>query len=114
MEVAMNDLRKRQAAIGLAARSVALPDDPLRSLAHQLTRVEQAKPTQAHHPHQLSDEAIFREAMGMHPDAFSHANARSAAHRGAPQRSPAHQILENDNAKPTAQKPSPLGSRQLA
>ena len=41
----MNESRKGWAAIGMAARSVALPDTPPRPAAHRQTQFEQTKPT---------------------------------------------------------------------
>lgn len=110
----MNDSRKGWAAIGMAARSVALSSAQQRSAAHNATSAEQTKPTrpQGHGP--TSDAQILLEAMGCDGNELTGPAARSAAHSGAQQRSAAHKPAAFEKPKPTGQSTGLLTSRQLA
>src|SRR4051812_2308251 len=97
----MSDSRKGWAAIGMAARSVALRGAQQRTAAHKPTAVEQTKPNRSPGHPPIADAQILLEAMRCGDDDFSGRVARSAAHSGAQQRSAAHRPRAVKQTKPT-------------
>ena len=110
----MNDSQKGWAAIGMAARSVALNGAPLRSVAHTHFESDKTKPTPRAGVTPPSDLSILEEMMACGTEDSPKPQRRSAALPGASQRSAAHRSTSVDKSNPTPSGVRPLTSRQLA
>jgi hypothetical protein len=110
----MGDSKKGWAAIGMAARSVALNGASQRTAAHQQSGFGKTNPTRRACQSPPSDASILAEIMACNIDNPVMAKSRTTALHGASQRTAAHQFRTVEKTNPTASSLPPLTSRQLA